>query len=120
MEEFDRSFAPDSDDGKAFFRVRYGVEKDVTLHRSYRNIVQQKDREVRSNIDLSREHIRGLQLVLENLQRTASDQLRQRFAEADQRVSALDGLDTLLAVYSEKMAKLEKLMKQILAMEEGY
>ena len=92
----------------------------MTLHRSYRNIVQQKDREVRSTIAVAREHVRGLQLVLENLQRTASDQLRQRFAEADKRVSALDGLDNLLVLYSEKMALLEKLMKQILAMEEGY
>jgi len=120
LEGFDKSFSPDSDDGKAFFRVRYGVEKDVTLHRSYRNIVQHKDREVRSMIDLSLEHFRGLRLLFGNMQRTVSDQLRQRYAEADPRVSALDGLDGLLEEYSDKLDLLDKLMKQILAMEEGY
>lgn len=120
LEGFDKSFSPDSDDGKAFFRVRYGVEKDVTLHRSYRNIVQHKDREVRSMIDLSLEHFRGLRLVFGNMRRTVSDQLRHRYAEADPRVSALDGLDGLLEEYSDKLDLLDKLMKQILAMEEGY
>jgi len=96
LDGFDKSFSTDSDDGKAFYRVRYGVEKDVTLHRSYRNIVQHKDREIRSIVDLALEHLRGLRRVLENMQRTLSDQLRQRYAEADSTVSALDGLDGLL------------------------
>ncbi len=120
LEQFDKSFSPDSDDGKSFFRVRYGVEKDITLHRSYRNIVQQKDREIRSLIDLGLEHLRGLQRAFENMQRTLSDQLRQRYAEADARVSALDGLDGLLEGYSDKLESLDKLVKQVLAMEEGY
>ncbi|MEE8441214.1 MAG: hypothetical protein V3S41_05785 [Spirochaetia bacterium] len=120
LDGFDRSFSPDSDDGKAFFRVRYGVEKDVTLHRSYRNIVQHKDREVRSMIDLALEHLRGLLRAFENMQRTLSDQLRQRYAEADASVSTLDGLDGLLEEYSGKLGLLDKLVKQILAMEEGY
>jgi hypothetical protein len=120
LEGFDHSFSPDSDDGKAFLRLRYGVEKDITLHRSYRNMVQHKDREVRSIVDLGLEHLRGLRRVFGNMQRTLSDQLRHRYAEADSRVSALDGLDGLLEQYSEKLDLLDKLMKQIAAMEEGY
>ena len=120
LEAFDASFSPDSDDGKSFFRIRYGVEKDITLHRTYRNIVQQKDREVRSVVDVALEHLRGLRRVFGNLQRTLTDQTRQRYAEADSRVSALDGLDGLVEQYSEKLDMLDKLVKQVIAMEEGY
>lgn len=120
LAEFDQSFAPDSDDGKAFFRVRYGVEKDITLHKSYRNIVQQKDREVRSMVNVGREHLRGLLQFFRNAQRTLTDQLRQRYAEADQMVSPVDGLDGLFDEFAGKIEKLEKLMKQVIAMEEGY
>jgi hypothetical protein len=120
LEDFDRSFAPDSDDGKAFFRVRYGVEKDITLHRTYRNIVQQRDREVRGLIDRGMEHVRGLQNVFTNLQRTLTDQIRERYANADQQANPVDGLDTLLDTYVEKISTLDRLMKQTLAMEEGY
>jgi len=120
LDDFDSSFAPDSDDGKAFFRVRYGVEKDITLHRSYRNIVQQKDREVRTIVDKAMGHLRGLRQVFATIQRALTDQLRQRYAEADTKVSAVDGLDGLLDYYSEKLDLLDKLMKQTIAMEEGY
>jgi hypothetical protein len=118
--EFDKSFAPDSDEGKSFFRVRYGIEKDITLHRTFRNIVHQKDREVRSMIDTGLEHVSALLRVFGNLQRTLSDQIRQRYAEADPGANSLDGLDGLIEDYSGKIGQLEKLMKQILAMEEGY
>lgn len=120
LEDFDQSFAPDSDDGKAFYRVRYGVEKDITLHRSYRNLVQQKDREVKGIVDAGLEHLRGLRRVLGNLQRALSDQLRQRYAEADTKVNAVDGLDGLIDLFSERIEILDRLMKQTLAMEEGY
>ncbi len=120
IEGFDASFAPDTDDGKAFYRVRYGVEKDITLHRSYRNLVQQKDREVKGIIDSGMEHIRGLRRVLANLQRALTDHLRQRYAEVDQRVSAVDGLDGLLDTYLERIDLFDRLMKQTRAMEEGY
>jgi hypothetical protein len=100
--------------------VRYGVEKDITLHRSYRNIVQQKDREVKSIVDSGMEHIRGLRRVLANLQRSLTDQVRQRYAEVDQRVSAVDGLDGLLDNFTERIDLFDRLMKQTMAMEEGY
>jgi hypothetical protein len=120
LEEFDESFSPDSEDGKAFYRVRYGVEKDPTLVRSYRNMVNQRDREAQTLLGSSIEHLRGLNRVFGNIQRGLTDQLRERYAAADHRVNALDGLDRLLESYREKLDRFDRLIRQVRATEEGY
>ena len=120
LEEYDRSFSPDSEEGKAFYRVRYGVEKDPTLQRSYRNLVHQRDREAQTLLSSTMEHLRGLSRVFENIERGLSDQLRERYAAADHRVNALDGLDRLLENYRAKLDKFDRLIRQVRATEEGY
>jgi hypothetical protein len=120
LEDFDREFSPETDDGKSYFHVRYAVETDVTMHRAYRNLVQQRDREARSLIDGATEHIQGLATVFASIRRTLTDQLRERYANADSRVNSLDGLDQLLEDSEEKLEKFIRLIKQVRAMEEGY
>ena len=120
LEEFDRSFSPDSEEGKAFYRVRYGVEKDPTLQRSYRNLVHQRDREAQNLLSSTIEHLRGLNRVFDNIERGLSDQLRERYAAADHRVNALDGLDRLLEEYRTKLDRFDRLIRQVRATEEGY
>jgi hypothetical protein len=120
LEEFDNSFSPDSEDGKAFYRLRYGVEKDPTLQRSYRNLVQQRDREAQNLLGSVIEHLRGLNRVFGNVQRGLTDQLRERYATADHRVNALDGLDRLLETYRDKLDRFDRLIRQVRATEEGY
>lgn len=117
---FDYSFSPDSDDGKAFLRIRFAVEKDVTQHRTYRNIVTAKDREARQLLDRGMEHVTGLERSFSEIQRSLTDQLRERYAAADSLVSRLDGLDHLLERNLEKIATFNRLIKQVIAGEEGY
>ena len=120
LEHFDESFSPDSEDGRAFYRIRYAVEKDVTLHRSYRNIVQQKDREARGLVDRGMEHLRGMISVCTVILQGLSDQFRQSYADIDSRVNSIDGLDRLLDLQLGKLVHFETLMKQAIVMEEGY
>ena len=120
LEDFDESFSPDSEDGKGYYRVRYAVENDATLQRSYRNIVQQRDRQAAQLVDAATEHIQGLATVFEAISRTLTGQLRERYAAADHRVNSLDGLDRLLEEHGAKLAKFVRLIRQVRAMEEGY
>jgi hypothetical protein len=120
LEDFDESFSPDSEDGKGYYRIRYAVENDATLQRSYRNIVQQRDRQAAQLVDAATEHIQGLATVFESISRTLTDQLRERYAAADHRVNSLDGLDRLLEEHGEKLEKFVRLIRQVRAMEEGY
>ncbi|MFW5783413.1 MAG: DUF5312 family protein [Spirochaetota bacterium] len=120
IEDFDRSFSPETEDGKAFYHVRYAVESDVTMQRSYRNLVQQRDREAAAIVDKATEHISSLARVFETLERDLTDQVRERYAAADHRVNSLDGLDRLLREQRAKMEKYVSLIRQVRAMEEGY
>lgn len=120
IEDFDESFSPDSQDGKSYYRVRYQVEKDVTMQRSFRNIVGQRDREASSIVDKATEHIAGLGRVFDTIERVLTDQIRERYAAADHRVNSLDGLDQLLEEQGLKIRRFESLIRQVRAMEEGY
>ncbi len=120
IEHFDVGFSPDSDDGKAYYRIRYAVEKDATMLRSYRNIVQQRDREAALLVDRATEHLVGLAAVFDAIQRTLTDQIRERYASADGRVNPIDGIDRLVAEQRRKLDQFIRLIRQIRAMEEGY
>jgi hypothetical protein len=120
IEDFDESFSPDSQDGKSYYRVRYQVEKDLTMQRSFRNVVSQRDREAVAIVDKATEHIVGLGSVFDTIARGLTDQIRERYAAADHRVNSLDGLDQLLEAQREKTRRFESLIRQIRAMEEGY
>ena len=120
LEDFDESFSPESDDGKAYLRIRYGVETDLSLHRSFRSVVGQRDREAGMLADAAAEHLRGLNAVFATVRRNLTDQIRERYAEADVRANRLNGLDQLLETYRGRLTLFERLMRQTRAMEEGY
>ncbi|MFW6312445.1 MAG: hypothetical protein ACOC2N_00990, partial [Spirochaetota bacterium] len=120
IEDFDLGFSPDTDDGKSYYRVRYAVEKDVTMHRSFRNLVQQRDREASSLVDRATEHIQGLAAVFDSIGASLSDQTRERYASNDSRVNSLDGLDRLLEAQRRRLDQFVRLIRQVRAMEEGY
>jgi hypothetical protein len=120
IEDFDASFSPETEDGKAYFRVRYGVEKDVSLQRSYHNQLLQRDRESGVLVERAVEHLRGLMRVVNNIQATLTDQVRERYASNDPRVNELDGLDQLLAQQAEKLEQFDRVISHIRAMEQGH
>lgn len=117
---FDYSFSPESDEGKAFLRIRYAMERDISQQRTYRSIVTQKDRESRALIDRGLEHVKGLERAFDGIRRSATDQLRERYASADSLVSRLDGLDNLLDKQLKQLAIFNRLIRQVIAGEEGY
>ena len=90
------------------------------MQRSYRNVVQQRDREAQNLLGSAIEHLRGLNRVFGNIERGLTDQLRERYATADHRANALDGLDRLLETYREKLDRFDRLIRQVRATEEGY
>ncbi len=120
VEDLDESFSPESDDGKAFYRVRYAVEKDASMQRSYRNLVQQRDRQASRLVDRALEHADGLISALVSIDHSLTDQIRSRYADADPRINPIDGLDHLLDEQKEKLGQFVRLLRQVRAMEEGY
>jgi len=120
IEDFDRTFSPDSDDGKSYYRVRYAVESDITMQRSFRNLVQQRDRDAAGLVDRASEHVEGLARIFATVQQGLTDQTRERYASIDTRVNPVDGLDHLLDEQRERLDRYIRLIRQVRAMEEGY
>lgn len=117
---FDRSFSPDSDEGKSLQRLRVGMEKDPGLQRTYRITLAQKDREARTLVDKGQEHILGIQTSFADLVNGADQAFMQRLASVTAPGEGGRPMDTVLAEYVETFGFLRKLINQLLALEEGY
>jgi hypothetical protein len=117
IEDFDHSFSTESQDGKAYFRIRYGVESDKSLARSYRSQVSQRERESAMLVDRALEHVRGLANVTNSISAGLTDQIRERYASSDTRVNSVDGLDQLLESHEKRLRLFVRLMGHVRAME---
>ncbi len=122
IREFDYSFSPESEEGKAFFRVRYSVEKDISQQRSYRNIVAQKDREAKALLEKGLEHLNGVESIFRDAIR------RHERAHRDMPASAkMQGRETTGNVFNESLKEqirlietVKKLIVQLVSIEEGH
>ncbi|MCA1754038.1 MAG: DUF5312 domain-containing protein [Spirochaeta sp.] len=116
IEKFDQSFAPDSDEGKSFFRVRYAVEKDLAQQRAYRAMVLQRDKEARVLIDKGLELLEEVLAALQILQKNQSPSMAEKFRQF---AAVGSSIDSALKKYIEELEMLRKLVTQLVAIEEG-
>lgn len=117
IEKFDQSFAPDADEGKAFFRVRYAVEKDLAQQRAYRAMVLQRDKEARTLIDKGLELIEEVLAALQVLQRNQSPSMAEKYRQF---AAPGSNFDSALQKHIEELEMLRKLITQLVAIEEGH
>jgi hypothetical protein len=120
IKAFDISFSPDSDDGKAFYRVRYAMERDVSMQKQYRTLIAQKDREARDCIERALEGLAGLREVFEDVSKMQSANLNERFVSFDSSVAQDRDLETTVKRIIYEINELRKLINQLIALEEGY
>ncbi|TVR92862.1 MAG: hypothetical protein EA428_03105 [Spirochaetaceae bacterium] len=117
IEKFDQSFAPDADEGKAFFRVRYAVEKDLAQQRAYRAMVLQRDKEARTLIDKGLELLEEVLAALQMLQRNQSPSMAEKYRQF---AAPGSSLELELKKHTEELEMLRKLITQLVAIEEGH
>ncbi|TVR59168.1 MAG: hypothetical protein EA426_08670 [Spirochaetaceae bacterium] len=122
IREFDYSFSPESEEGKAFFRVRYSVEKDISQQRSYRNIVAQKDREAKALVEKGLEHLNGVESIFRDAIKRHERANRDTLASAQ-----MHGRETTGNLFNESLKEqiglietVKKLIVQLVSIEEGH
>jgi hypothetical protein len=64
---FDRSLAPDEDDGKALTRYRHHIGNDLSQQRLYRNFVAEKDKEAKDLFDRGEENLGGIKKIFDEI-----------------------------------------------------
>ena len=116
---FDRSLAPDEDDGKMLLRLRHRLETDLTQQKLYRNFVLQKDKEARELLDQGIEYLMGIKRVYDDLLASPMESIKSALKTLHFFKGKNQTLSGLLRVVSDLVVDFQELLSQLVALEKG-
>ncbi|UCF98951.1 MAG: hypothetical protein JSV89_05265 [Spirochaetaceae bacterium] len=116
---FDRSIAPDEDDGKTLLRLRHRLDTDLNQQKLYRNFVIQKDKEARELVDQGIEYLVGIKRVYDDLIASPMESIKSALKTLHFFKGKNQTLANLLHVVSELVTEFQDLLSQLVALEKG-
>jgi hypothetical protein len=116
---FDRSLSPDEDDGKQMAKARVGLAADLTLQKTWRALVAQKDREARDLIEKAREFLTGVRKIFDDIRTSPMDNTRSLLKTIQLYRGRNQTLGQILNARSEAIGSFQKLLDQLLEIEKG-
>ena len=120
IKTFDMSFSPDTDEGKAYFRLKDLLERDLSSQKSYRMMVTQRDREAKAIITKALEHLTRIEEQLAQLTKLINTGVSERFAAAEGHRGDAERLPRALQAEHERILAVHNLVNQLVALEEGH
>ena len=116
---FDRSLAPDEDDGKMLLRLRHRLETDLTQQKLYRGFVLQKDKEARELIDHGMEYLAGVKRVFDDLLSSPMESIKSALKTLHFFKGKNQPLSNLLHLVSDVIADFQELLAQLVSLEKS-
>jgi hypothetical protein len=116
---FDRSLAPDEDDGKTLLRLRHRLETDLTQQKLYRNFVIQKDKEARELLGQGIEYLTGIKRVYDDLLTSPMESIKSALKTLHYFKGKNQTLSSLLRVVSDLVVDFRELLSQLIELEKG-
>jgi hypothetical protein len=116
---FDRSLAPDEEDGKNLLRIRHHLETDVGQQKLYRGFVSAKDKEARDLIDTGMEHLSGIRRVFDDLLGSPVENIRAALKTLHFYRGRSLTLGSVLKSSVEIIVEFQELMGQLVELEKG-
>ncbi|MCX7030534.1 MAG: DUF5312 family protein [Spirochaetes bacterium] len=116
---FDRSLAPDEDDGKQLARFRFTIATDILVQKSYKGFLVQKDREARDLIEKAVDALGGVKRVLDEIRTSAFENIRSLLKTLHSWRGHNQTLGQILNARSEGIAAFLKLLDQLMELEKG-
>jgi hypothetical protein len=116
---FDRSLAPDEDDGRTLLRIRHRLETDLTQQKLYRNFVIQKDKEARELLDQGIEYLIGIRRVYDDLLTSPMESIKSALKTLHYFKGRHQTLSSLLRMVSDLVVDFQELLSQLIALEKG-
>ncbi|HTO21706.1 MAG TPA: DUF5312 family protein [Spirochaetia bacterium] len=116
---FDRTLSPDEDDGKQLAKVRAGMAADLTLQKTYRALVAQKDREARDLIEKAREYLTGVRRIFDDVRTSPMENTRSLLKTIHLYRGRNQTLGQVVNGRSEAIGGFQKLLDQLLDIEKG-
>jgi hypothetical protein len=118
LREFDLSFSPDSEEGKTFYRYRYtSTERDNAQLTAYRGLVNQKGRDAKTIIEKFSYQTDGIKQGLRLIQKGNHSHLNERYRGYDSTLASDRPFDDKLASYIKTLENTEKILKQMIQIE---
>jgi hypothetical protein len=117
---FDRTLAPEADDGRQLARFRASAATDLVVQKGYRAFLQQKDREARELIEKAREHLTGVRRIMDEIRTSAFDSTRSLLKTIFVYRGRNQTLGQVLNGRSELMGTFLNLLDQLLELEKGF
>lgn len=116
---FDRSLAPDEDDGKNLLRLRHRLETDLNQQKLYRGFVIQKDKEARELIDQGTEYLAGIKRVFDDLIASPMGSIKSALKTLHFFKGKNQTLSNLLHIVSDLIADFQELLSQLVSLEKS-
>jgi hypothetical protein len=116
---FDRSLAPDEDDGRQLARFRFNIGTDILVQKSWRAFLVQKDREARDLIDKAVDALGGVKRVFDEIRTSAFENIRSLLKVLHSWRGRSQTLGQILNARSEGIAAFLKLLDQLMELEKG-
>jgi hypothetical protein len=116
---FDRSLAPDEDDGKQLARFRFTIATDILVQKAYKQFVVQKDREARDLIEKAVDALGGVKRVLDEIRTSAFENIRSLLKTLHAWHGRSQTLGQIVNARCEGIAAFLKLLDQLMELEKG-
>ena len=116
---FDRTLAPDEDDGRQLARFRFTIATDILVQKSYRQFLMQKDREARDLVEKAVDALGGVKRILDEIRTSAFENIRSLLKTLHSWRGRNLTLGQILNARSEGIAAFLKLLDQLMELEKG-
>jgi len=116
---FDRSLAPEEDEGKQLGRFRTGAAADLLQQKSYRGLVTAKDREARDLVDKAREYLGGVRTIFDDIRLSTLENTRSLMKTLHPYRGRNQTLGQIINQRAESVIAFLQLLDQLLEMEKG-
>ncbi|SIQ97395.1 hypothetical protein SAMN05920897_12029 [Alkalispirochaeta americana] len=120
LRAFDISFSPDSDEGKTFYRYRFGTaDRDASQLNAYRALIQQKNRDARETAEKFQELLQGIRARFLSLRRGSMTQMNERYRNFDPAPGEDRPFETRLDRSVKVLESTQNILAQLILLESG-
>ncbi len=115
----DRSLSPDEDDGKTLMQFRYNMANDISLQKSYRNFVYQKDREAMTLLEKGIEYLGGIKKIFDEILTSPMESVKSTLKTLHVSKGKSNTLYQILRYRSDNIGNFLNVMSQLLDFEKS-
>ncbi len=116
---FDRSLSQEEEDGKTLMQFRYNLANDITLQKSYRSFVYQKDKEAKDLLDKARENMQGIKKIFDDILTSPMESVKSTLKTLHFTKGRSYTLYQILKSRSDNIVYFVNLLAQLLEIEKG-